>query len=305
MSRFKRQAIVVSVLLLSCAEVRLERGEEQNPSSDSTKDSDSDSGTSSDGPSDTGSGEDTGSAEDTGSGTAQETDSETSSQPDVDTESDETGTDTDRDSDTVSDLDSETDTDPCAQELSIYWRDFEQNDGGYLTTPSNGIWIWGQVSGKIPDNGHGKVWATGLDEGWYGNCDNDFLTSPEQNLSHCGGKSLTLSFDIYYHYHYLSGDVYNDGLLVELFDSSSSTWIQVAPNEGSWDTNSIDADNCGIVPYIHGKPAFAGKSGAWTRKSFTVSFGSYSAFKFRFVHGSDDGYPVYGAYIDNVQVTAE
>ena len=226
-----------------------------------------------------------------------DSDSDTDSDSDSDSDTD-TDTDGDTDGDTDSDTDTDTDTDVCDVNFS---ETFSDNDGGFTPTPSAGTWEWG-----IPTSGPNwtttdKLWATNL-SGYYGTCNNDFLTSPDIDLSACAGETFDLTFDIWYHY--VGGAGSWDGVMVELWNGSA--WIMIAP-DGGWDSGAIGAHNyCSSIPYIDGLPGFTGDGTSWvTKKVSFVNENAPADFKFRFVHGSDGVEEVHGAYIRNVALTLQ
>jgi hypothetical protein len=180
---------------------------------------------------------------------------------------------------------------------TMFSADFELDDGGFTETPSTSVWEWGTIGTGPPPGTHGKVWATNL-SGSYGACDDAFLTSPRIDLSACGGRTLTLSFDTWYEYERVG--IYYDGYIVEFWNGAS--WAKIAP-VGGWD-HTINIYGCSGI-HVSGEEGFAGTSGGWLHKTFTLTLSSYpSTFQFRFVHGSDADGHYDGAFIDSVLITA-
>jgi len=93
-------------------------------------------------------------------------------------------------------------------------------------------------------------------------------------------------------------------MLVEFWDGTS--WYQTEPVEG-WDKAFLNGSGCSQDPYIHEKAGFGGWTSDyqayWNIKHFVLSCDPCpSDFQIRFVHGSDNGYPTYGAAIDNIRL---
>ncbi len=128
-------------------------------------------------------------------------------------------TDADSDTDTDTDTDTDSDTDPCATEIGVYNTDFDSSNGGYTSTaqaPGSGNqkWEYGNVVGGPPSSRHGNVWEVGRGVGgFYSFCDNAFLTSPAVDLSKCDGKTITVTFEMWYLYNNNS----SHGFIVEFF----------------------------------------------------------------------------------------
>ncbi len=196
-------------------------------------------------------------------------------------------------------VDTAVDDGPAGCSGVLFSSDFEADNGGFTETPAGSVWDWGTIVAGAPAGSHGKVWATNL-SGNYGSCQEGYLTSPSIDLSACSGATVTLVFDTWYEYeHY--GLAYYDGFIVEMY--SGSAWVQVAP-VGGWD-GAIQIYGCSSSLHVAGKQGFRDESGGWVVKTFAVSLGTYpAAFRFRFVHGSDDTGHYYGAYIDNVSLSA-
>jgi hypothetical protein len=183
----------------------------------------------------------------------------------------------------------------------LFASDFEADDADLEASP--GIWEWGEIVEGAPVGDHGNVWATNL-SGNYGECDDDYLTSPDFDLGPCSGATVTLGFDLWYEY---EGGYWDwDGLIVEF--QYAGEWHQVEP-VGGWDVDSISAymycDETD-TPYVNEKPGWTGESGEWTTQLFMFDLpGSeeLGSLLFRFVHGTDGGGQYAGAYIDNLALT--
>jgi len=210
----------------------------------------------------------------------------------------DTGVDTTVDTGVDSPVDTVGDDGPGGCTGMLLAADFELSNGGFVETPGSSVWDWGTIGAGPSPGSHGKVWATNL-SGTYGACDDAFLTSPAIDLSACSGVTLTLTFDTWYEYERY-GLAYYDGFIVEFWNGSA--WVKIAP-VGGWD-HTIQIYGCSGI-YVSGEDGFAYESGGWVVKTFTVSLTSYpSTFQLRFVHGSDSDGHYYGAYIDNVRLSA-
>ncbi len=220
----------------------------------------------------------------------------------------------------------------CGEVIALFFEDFNSDNGGYAATVQspgdhsslNKEWQH-KTSALAPDSsGHSKVWGVGMENSdeYHYNCDSAFLTSPSQDLSACDGQSITLLFDAWYSYFDSSTEKRKDGFLVEFY--SGSSYVQIAPT-GGWEIASpFSGSGCasftgtGNDPYIYsGKYGFSKDMNypdvlPWETKIFTITStllngtGNYPTdFRFRFVHGSTDGWYKRGAYIDNVRFCTE
>lgn len=170
--------------------------------------------------------------------------------------------------------------------------DFEENNGGFTTTP--GDWEWG-VPTSGPGNAHSgrKVWATRLARNYSDNS-NSRLETPVINLA--GYSKALLTF-----WHWYENE------------TSSSMWdggnVKISVNNGPFELMTPLDGYDGIIdefnPVLGGQPAFGGpkESGNfWHQETFDLTPFLGSDIKIRFHFGSDNNTTLAGWYIDDVEL---
>jgi hypothetical protein len=154
-------------------------------------------------------------------------------------------------------------------------------------------------------HGGTTCWGAGLNSG-YDTCQSAELDSPTIDLSACATSPLTVTLS-FWHWFHIESDGYDGGLL-QISSNNGATWQNVIPTPGY--TGLVDSSTftgCGGAPYVYGRSAWYGlvPGGSWTKVTLTLGTQyRVSAFRFRFVFGSDDDVTDDGWFIDDVSVTA-
>ncbi len=160
----------------------------------------------------------------------------------------------------------------------VYYEDFENNNGGFLTGGTNNSWEWG-----VPASGPGtgfygaKVWATGLAAN-YLNSSNAWIETPEIQLPE--NKISTLKIGQWYEFE----NKYDKG------------YIQISKKEG---------DNWSAWTDLAPGGYYTGDGKAWTNTELLLG-SSYTGktVKIRFLLTSDSSLNKAGWYIDYILVNA-
>lgn len=153
----------------------------------------------------------------------------------------------------------------------LYFSDFEEDDGGFLSGGNNNTWEWGiPVSG--PNNAYSgsSVWATNL-AGNYASSSNCWMESPVIDLS--GYQSAVLEF-----VHWFQTENSWDDVYVEVSSDGGTIWDIVSE--------------------------YTGSGTSWAMESISLADYVGESINIRFRLQSDYSFNYAGWYIDDVTVLA-
>ncbi len=252
-----------------------------------------------------------------------DTDADSDSDMDTDADSDtDTDTDGDSDSDMDADTDGDTDTDSdtdtdtgshiepdggCAEAIGAFSFDFDTpdqcalwNTGTLVGTDctAESSWQCGAVDTSLwPNQAGSGAQCIGILDQFYHNKECSYMSSPSVDISPCAGTVVYLVFDLAHSYQKLGGTC-ADGLVVQI-DTGGGVWEAVTPSPGYTST----LDNPKNLPA--GQSAFCGSQQPWNRYSWEIGE-SYKTvdFRVRFYMESDSGGAAYGAFVDDLSLSA-
>jgi hypothetical protein len=158
---------------------------------------------------------------------------------------------------------------------------FEFNDGGFSSIPSEGAWIWG-TSHNMGAHSGTKVWGTRLDQ-QYPPSSVWFMETPQVHL----GAGVFLQF-----WHRYNTEAGYDGGNVSISTNGGSSWTIINP-VGGYPSNPISL----------GAAGWSGNSGGWVPARFNLSIYANLTVMFRFSFCSDFTVNADGWFIDDVQTT--
>ncbi len=159
----------------------------------------------------------------------------------------------------------------------IFGTQFEENDGGFVSTGTNNSWQWGvPTSGPMAASSGIKLWATNL-SGNYNTSSDCHITSPSIALPVTG--SAILSFN---HWIDMEGTT-------TLYDYGQ---VQISTNDGSTWTN--------ITPVTGGK--YGKRLQTWQNAEISLAAYAGQTVKIRFFFHSDTSISYTGWYVDDVYV---
>jgi len=167
----------------------------------------------------------------------------------------------------------------------LYFNNFEQNDGGFISNNPLG-WQWGEpTAGEFGAYSGEKVWGTVL-AGDYSDNANLALDSPEMNIQ-------ANSFLSFFHYHdFEQGNSMYDGGNVKISTDGGNNFSLLYPVAGY--DGEISALN---------EEGFGGTIEDWQEVSFDISEYSGADVIFRWHFASDGSvHDFFGWYIDNVNI---
>jgi hypothetical protein len=138
------------------------------------------------------------------------------------------------------------------------------------------------------------------------------LVSPILDISACDESPLDVIVRFRHHYAFqgILFDTWRDGGAVQLSDDGGQSWQDVEPAPGYQGPIAGDYGGpCnGDQPEIEGRDAWSGEipGGDWNQATLTVdaSFKT-SAFRLRFLVGSDRTWQETGWVVDDVEIVAE
>lgn len=160
--------------------------------------------------------------------------------------------------------------------------DFETDNGGFVSIPSNYAWQWGSDASAGAHSGT-NVWGTLLNT-QYPNNVTWTLTSPDVYI----GSNFILEF-----WHYFNMENTYDGGNVKISTNNGGTWTLLTPENGYSMAN---------VSALNG-PGFSGSSGGWSLVRCALNAYQNQHVLFRWTFASDTGVQGQGWYIDDVQTT--
>ncbi len=160
--------------------------------------------------------------------------------------------------------------------------DFEQNDGGFVPSPTTNGWEWG-VSTYSGAHSGSRVWGTRLNSQYPNNATYS-LTSPSIYI----GQNFVLEF-----YHRYDLESSYDGGNLKISTDNGSTWTLIHPENGY--THSY-------LPAL-AEAGFSGSLLNWTLVRFNLSQYQSSNVKFKWTFASDGMITGQGWFIDDVVTT--
>ena len=161
-------------------------------------------------------------------------------------------------------------------------NDFESSDGGFMPSPTNNTWQWGEDNIAGSHSGS-KVWGTVINA-QYSNNANWTLSSPDVFI----GANFILEF-----WHWFNMENNYDGGNVKISTNNGGTWTLLTPLEGYTHSN---------VSVLNG-PGFSGVSQGWVQSRYDLGAYQNQNVKFRWTFASDSSVQARGWYIDDVQTT--
>lgn len=174
-----------------------------------------------------------------------------------------------------------------ANDIAIYYSDFEDNDGGLF---AGGEWDWGNDSTAGAASGS-NVWGTLLN-GNYTDGANYKL-----DLAVTLPDTCILEFDHWYDIESTKREVVYDGGNVKISNNGGSSFTVISPESSYPDTiNSAHSNPLG------GELGFAGISSGWEHLTFDLSSYANADVIIRWNFGSDGATTDHGWYIDNVSI---
>lgn len=193
-------------------------------------------------------------------------------------------------------------------EFTIYYENFDENDGGWTTTGSGTVWTRGNILSTISEFGEGNYWYTNNFNDYADNT-NATLVSPI--ISTVGYTNIEFSADLRYN---LNADN-DDGMRVEYRERNLGIWtswtVLGANGEGNfwYDGNgNVDALGTGSDGWTGDTTNTQAIANYFQTAKILVpiTLSNSNEVQFRFVFASDnDGVVDDGVVVDNILIHAD
>ena len=183
------------------------------------------------------------------------------------------------------------------QSHTLYYENFDNNNGSWVPTGSNGSWIYANDIHV----GEGSFWRTNSS---YSNNSTIYLTSPTINTS--GYKNVKFSLDIRYD----TRTDLNDGMQIQYSTNGGLSWNVLGTNTENWyNATTVNAANVSLgskLGWSNTGIVISAPYSQFEEKSIQTSLlDNQSSIKFRVLFASDSSTNGVGVAIDNVIVKAD